>query len=166
MTLFEIASVFDRTNPEGPVTGASGRAGRPTVATELRNVLCVDDDADIRAITELALTMFGRLSVTLCDSGENCLSILQRESPDLVVLDVNMPGLDGVETLARIRSEPRTAAMPVVMLTARIWPSDVEAYHAAGATAVLCKPFDPTDLASRLQDIFDGHCRARLHGTE
>ena len=137
--------------------GGHGRQGR---TAELRRVLCVDDDADIRAITDLALGMIGKLDVTLCESGEACLLELERDLPDLVVLDVNMPGLDGLETLRLIRCNPRTAGLPVVMLTARMVQHDVDSYHAAGATGVIGKPFDPMDLASRLHVYHDGHIRS------
>ena len=119
----------------------------------LRHVLCVDDDADIRAILELALGTVGNLEVSTCESGADALETLQRSMPDMVLLDVVMPEMDGLETLAHIVETPRTASLPVVMLTANTQEHEVASYRSAGAVGVIAKPFDPLDLADRLRQI-------------
>lgn len=120
------------------------------------HVLCVEDDPDIRALLELALGMVGGLRVTSCGSGAEALALAAAELPDLVLLDVMMPEMDGIETLARLRADPRTAGVPVVFVTAKVQLHEVEAYRAHGAAGVIAKPFDPMRLADEIRKYL-GH---------
>lgn len=135
-----------------PVTGGAGALRGKT----LRNVLCAEDDPDLQLILEAALG-FGNLASEVCESGIELLKKLQTRTPDLILLDVMMPGLDGPETLAALRKLPQTAQTPVIFVTARVQPSEVEGYLALGAIAVIPKPFDPTTLASRIKDVWREH---------
>ena len=138
----------------GPLDKCIGTRGAGISTIDLQHVMCVDDDADIRAVTELALRDVGSLEVTMCASGRDALQALAHTNPDLVLLDVMMPEMDGVETLEKIVSEPRTASIPVVMMTAKAQPHEVASYKQAGATDVIAKPFNPMTLASRLREIY------------
>lgn len=120
----------------------------------LRRVLCVDDDADILAVVSLALRTLGGLTVLVAGSGVEALGVLKKERVDLVLLDVMMPGMDGLQTLASIREDPLTAGLPVVLMTARVQLYE-QSRPPAGVHAVIAKPFDPVSLASRLQAIWD-----------
>ncbi|GDX78371.1 response regulator [Deltaproteobacteria bacterium] len=120
----------------------------------LRRVLCVDDDADILAVVSLALRTLGGLTVLVAGSGVEALSILKKEKVDLVLLDVMMPGMDGLQTLASIREDPLTAGLPVVLMTARVQLYE-QSRPPPGVHAIIAKPFDPVSLASRLQAIWD-----------
>ncbi len=122
----------------------------------LHNVFCAEDDPDLQLILEAALG-FGNLSSVVCESGLELLNKLQTQTPDLILLDVMMPGLDGPETLLALRKLPQTASTPVIFVTARVHPSEVESYLALGALAVIPKPFDPTTLASRIKDVWREH---------
>ena len=119
----------------------------------LGSVLCAEDDPDLRLILEASLGL-GNLSPVVCGSGLELLNKLQTHTPDLILLDVMMPGLDGPETLQALRKLPQTAGTPVIFVTARVQPTEVETYLAMGAIAVIPKPFDPTTLASRIKDAW------------
>jgi CheY-like chemotaxis protein len=120
----------------------------------LQHVLCVEDEPDIRLIAQLALETVGGLRVSLCAAGTEAVEMALREDPDLVVLDVMMPGLDGPGTLQALREEPRTRHLPVVFMTAKVQPTEVAQLLALGALAVVAKPFDPMTLAEQLREIW------------
>lgn len=128
------------------VTGA-GRV--PTLA----RVVAVEDDPDIRAVVELALGHVGGLAVTCCESGPSALEAVPEIGPDLVLLDVMMPGMDGLETLTRLRLDSRIRHVPVVFMTARVQPHHRADYLERGALGVIAKPFDPLTLAKQLRQL-------------
>lgn len=122
----------------------------------LKTILYVDDEPDIREVVELSLSFTGDLHVHTCESGEQALAVLPQIAPDLILLDVMMPGLDGPSTLQRIRAMPRFARTPIVFMTAKALPQEVERFEALGAAAVIAKPFDPMTLASQVLSIWEG----------
>ena len=143
----------DRGSAPGPARGAAAPRA-------LRRLLVAEDDPDIRAVVALALGRVGGLEVTCCADGLAALEAVRSSCPDLVLLDVMMPELDGLETLARLRADPATATLPVVFMTARVQPPDLATYHELGALAVIAKPFDPMTLAHRLRRLHAEHaCR-------
>lgn len=123
-------------------------------ATRLRSVLVIEDDRDIQMILQTALEVVGGLACRACSSGPAGIEALTAELPDLVVLDWMMPLVDGAETLRLMRSDPRTAALPVVVLTGKALPEEIARMKALGATDVIPKPFDPLTLARTLDEIF------------
>jgi CheY-like chemotaxis protein len=118
--------------------------------------MIVDDDEDIRLICELAVRRIGGWDVVSAASGEEALALAPRERPDVILLDVMMPGIGGLTTLARLRDQPETRNIPVVFLTAKAQQREVDRYMALGATGVICKPFDVIKLADQIRDIVDG----------
>ena len=118
----------------------------------LRSILFVDDDEDIRSIAHLSLTAVGGWQVTLAACGPDAIQQALRQTPDLIILDVMMPGMDGFATLERLRGDERTAAIPVIFLTAKVQKAEVERYSAAGAT-VIAKPFDPMKLPDEIRRL-------------
>jgi CheY-like chemotaxis protein len=118
--------------------------------TQLRRVMCVEDDPDIRMILEFSLATVGGYEVCMCAGGQLAIDQTPFFKPDLVLLDVMMPGLTGPQTLAALRSQPGMAGVPVVFLTAKAMPDEVEELLQYGATGVIVKPFDPVRLP---QDI-------------
>lgn len=123
--------------------------------SELRRVLCVEDEPDIRLVAQIALETVGRLEVSLCPSGLDAVAMALQVQPDLVVLDVMMPGMDGPGTLQALRDEPRTADIPIVFMTAKVQPSEVAHLKSLGALDVIAKPFDPMLLAAQLRAIWE-----------
>ncbi len=117
-------------------------------------ILYIDDEPDIREIAVMALELDPEFHVRSCESGGEGIEEAVRWLPDLILLDVMMPGLDGPDTLVRLRAIPSTSEIPVVFITART--RDVKGLEALGAAAVIAKPFDPMSLA----DLVRVHLRS------
>jgi two-component system OmpR family response regulator len=116
-------------------------------------ILVVDDDPDIRRMAALALERLGGFRVVLAAGAEEALAHAAREAPDLVLLDVSMPGMDGPATLRALRELPPTARVPVVFFTAVASDGEAERLLALGAVGVVPKPFDVVDLPRRLRAL-------------
>ena len=114
-------------------------------------VLIIDDEADIRRVAHLSLARIGGMDVLDAASGVEGAAKAAAEAPDAILLDVMMPGLDGPATLHALRADPRTAAIPVVFLTAKAMPEEVARLLAMGVRGVLNKPFDPMTLPAQLR---------------
>lgn len=125
----------------------------------LNRILVVEDEPDIRAVLELCLRSLGGFEVLLCASGAEAIERAAGFGPDLLLLDVMMPALDGPATLRRLRAQPALAPVPAVFLTAKVQPGEVSALQEQGAVDVVAKPFDPMSICGQLQDLW-----ARLHG--
>ncbi|MFC3854041.1 response regulator [Salinispirillum marinum] len=121
----------------------------------LQRVLYVEDDADIREIALLALRDVGGLTVQACESGERALQDVDDFAPQLILLDVMMPGLNGPETLkALIKQGSITEDIPVAFMTAKVHPDELKRYHEMGVMNVIAKPFDPMTLADEVRAIW------------
>lgn len=119
-------------------------------------ILLIDDEDDIRRIAHLSLARLGGMEVLDAAGGLDGIETARRELPDAILLDVMMPGFDGGATLARLRSDPETAAIPVIFLTAKAMSSEVLRLRRMGAVGVLTKPFNPTTLASEVRSLLEG----------
>jgi len=115
-------------------------------------VLVADDDSDIRELVTYRLTRSGYDVIGAAD-GEEAFELAASRQPDLCVLDVMMPKLDGLELTRRLRALPATAATPVILLTARSQEDDVARGFDAGADDYLRKPFSPDELGARVRAI-------------
>lgn len=116
-------------------------------------VLLIDDEEDVRRIASLSLRRVGGMEVVEAAGGEPGIAAAEAERPDVILLDVLMPGLDGPQTLARLRaSQTGVARVPVVFLTAATEPDEVGRLRSLGAAGVLAKPFDPMTLPARLRE--------------
>lgn len=122
---------------------------------DLRSILYVEDEPDIREIAKIALEMVGGFSVVMCASGEEALKKAKGTTPDLLLLDVMMPGMDGPTTLKALRKLPELTDTPVIFMTAKVQPKEVDEYKAMGALDVIPKPFDPMALAHNLREIWN-----------
>jgi CheY-like chemotaxis protein len=118
-----------------------------------RRILLVDDDPDIRQIAALSLRRIGQFDVRLASSGSEALELAAADPPDLVLLDVSMPGMDGPATLAALRAGPAASKVPVVFFTATSSEGEVARLCALGAVAVVPKPFDVAALPRLVRDI-------------
>lgn len=121
---------------------------------DLRKILYVEDEPDIREVARIALQIVGGFEVMVCASGEECLEAAPAFEPDMIILDVMMPGMDGPDTLQKLRSMPELADTPVIFMTAKVQSHELDAYHRAGVRAVIAKPFDPMTLSDRLRDLW------------
>jgi two-component system, OmpR family, response regulator len=127
-----------------------------TQAKSLQKVLIVDDEPDINMIAKISLESFGKYDVETCSSGVDALEVLTWFKPDMILLDVMMPYMDGEETIRRIKQNPKTAYIPVVFVTAKIFKNDMTRYKDLGALDVIPKPFDPIALPKQIRQIWDG----------
>ena len=117
---------------------------------EPRLLLLVDDDDDIRDVAAAALELVNGFRIVTASNGLDALRQAKEHRPDGIVLDVMMPGMDGLETVRRLRADPATADIPVILLTARVdgeKPTDAVA-------GVIRKPFDPMGLGNRICQLF------------
>lgn len=119
----------------------------------MRRILLVDDDPDIRQIAALSLRRIGKFEVVAAASGAEAIEAAGRDVPDLVLLDVSMPGMDGPATLQALRLGPATTKVPVVFFTATSSDQEVARLCALGAVAVIPKPFDVAALPRQVRDI-------------
>lgn len=116
-----------------------------------RTLLLIDDDDDIREIAQLSLELGAGWTVLTAASGSAGIEVAREQQPDAILLDVMMPVLDGPATLARLREDPRTKAIPVVFLTAKARPAERDRLAGLDVAGVLPKPFDPMTLADQLK---------------
>lgn len=124
------------------------------MTSELKKILCVDDDPDILAIVTLALEVLGGYSLTTCASGAEGIRAAGTWRPDLIIMDVMMPELDGPAALKLLQKDRSASDIPVVFMTARVAPSEVGEYKALGAIDVIAKPFDPVALPEQVRTIW------------
>jgi CheY-like chemotaxis protein len=121
----------------------------------LNRILLVEDEPHLQMVTRVTLERVGGFQVSACASGQEAIKEARRFHPDLILLDVMMPGMDGVTTLRLLRSAPETADIAVVFMTARAQKTEVEAYIELGALGVVTKPFDPMTLPALLREIWE-----------
>ena len=127
-----------------------------TVPT-LRRLLYIEDEPSIQAIVKLTLEEIGRFTVYSCSSGSEAISNGAEFMPDLILLDVMMPGMDGPTTLKALRQLPELATTPVIFMTAENNPDEIGNLKAQGAIAVITKPFDPLTLCDEIQNAWHVH---------
>jgi CheY-like chemotaxis protein len=120
------------------------------------HALVVDDDEDIREVARLSLELVGGWVVSVADCGSEAISQALALTPDVILLDVMMPGLDGVATLRALSEDPRTCAIPVIFLTAKAQVGERRRLEEAGARGLIAKPFDPLTLAHDVETILNG----------
>lgn len=114
-------------------------------------LLHVEDDADIREIVKLSLELGGDFEVVQSGSGPEALTRLEAFTPDVILLDMMMPGMTGKEALSHMRKLPLTEHTPAIFMTARAQTSQIEELRAIGAADVISKPFDPMGLADLIK---------------
>ena len=124
----------------------------PTAAGDQPVILAADDDEDILQLVAFRLGRSG-YRVLQAHDGEEALALATEHVPDLAVLDVGMPKMDGFEVVRRLRAQEATKSIPVIMLTARAQDTDVEEGFDAGANDYLRKPFSPQELRARVQSM-------------
>jgi len=118
----------------------------------MARIVVADDDADIRDLVVFKLRQAGH-DVQAVEDGAAAVEACQTAPPDLVVLDVMMPGMGGLDATRALRLDPRLARVPVILLTARAQESDIEQGFGAGADDYVVKPFSPRELASRVAAV-------------
>lgn len=121
----------------------------------LQRILCIEDEPDIQAVVKLALEMVGGFTVKICSTGEEAVREAAAFAPDMILLDVMMPGMDGPTTLQKLRQLSSFADIPVAFMTAKVQATEVAHYKSLGALDVIPKPFDPMGLADQVRSIWE-----------
>jgi two-component system OmpR family response regulator len=129
----------------------------------LQKILCTEDEPLIQAILRAALERVGGFSTRICGSGEEAVKIAPEFAPDLILLDVMMPGMDGRATLAALRQLPSLKDTPVAFITTIGGSREIDDFLDLGAAGIIIKPFEPKALAETVQRIW-ANARARKAG--
>ena len=125
------------------------------MAKELTRITYVEDEPDIRTVAQIALETVGGFHLDVCASGAEALERTPNFRPDMILLDVMMPEMDGTVAFRRLRSMPDLADTPIVFMTAKAQPEEIAGYQALGAAGVITKPFDPMTLANEVRAIWN-----------
>lgn len=120
----------------------------------LNKILYVEDSPFIRKVTQVALETVGGFTLKVCEHGEEALEVGPIFDPDLILLDVMMPGMDGPTTLAALRRVPSMKDTPVIFMTGKVQPEEIQSYRDLGALDVIAKPFDSMKLADLVRSIW------------
>lgn len=123
----------------------------------LQRILYVEDEPDIQAVARIALEAVGGFQLLVCSSGQEALAAASAFAPDLILLDVMMPNMDGPSTLVALRALPEFKTTPIVFMTAKVQTSEVARYRQIGALDVIAKPFDPMTLSDTVNNIWVAH---------
>ena len=122
--------------------------------SELKRILYVEDDPDIQMVARMALEVVGGFTLNTCSSGREAVQAAAGFAPDLILLDVMMPDMDGPATLAALRALPATSTIPVIFMTAKVQAAEVSHYKSLGAAGVIAKPFDPMALPQQVHTLW------------
>jgi CheY-like chemotaxis protein len=123
----------------------------------LQHVLYVDDEPDMRMLVQITLENVGSIKVSLCENALDVLETAIEQKPQMIILDAMMPDMDGPAILQIIKKDARIADIPVVFLTAKTAPAEIEEFIAMGAVGVLKKPFDLTALPGDVRALWEKH---------
>ena len=121
----------------------------------IKRVMCVDDDADILEVAKMCLETLAGFDVVCCNSGKEALARVAEVNPDIILLDVMMPELDGPGTLKALLADPASKHIPVVFMTARAQRAELDQYIQMGAASVIPKPFDPMTISEQVIGIWE-----------
>ncbi len=124
------------------------------MTSQLPRILAIDDELAIQMVIEACLVDLGGWAVVTAGSGLEGLALAATGKIDGILLDVSMPGIDGIETLRRLKADPQTAQIPVVLLTAKVQTADQELFGRLPIVATVSKPFDPLTLVDQLKTAF------------
>lgn len=122
---------------------------------KLERILCVEDEEDIRKVQLIALESLGGFKVLACASGAEAIQEAAAFAPQMILLDVMMPGMDGPATLKSLRTLPGLEEAPVIFVTAKVQQDEIDYYLELGALDVISKPFDPMTLSAQLKQIWE-----------
>tara|TARA_R110002012_G_scaffold71789_3_gene183804 strand:- start:8745 stop:9137 length:393 start_codon:yes stop_codon:yes gene_type:complete len=123
--------------------------------SSLERILYVEDDLDIQTVATLALEVVGGFNVKVCSSGEQALEEVVAFAPDMILLDVMMPGMDGPTTLKALRQLDSLDEVPIAFMTAKVQSHEVDQLIKLGAVGVITKPFDPMALAIQVRSLWE-----------
>lgn len=129
---------------------------------KLNKILHVEDEPDIQIIAQIALENIGGFTVKTCSTGNEALQVVQEFKPDLILIDVMMPDMDGPTTLKSLREIPEFADTPIIFMTARAQLHEISNYKKEGILEVITKPFDPMTLSSTIISVWEKYHEDRF----
>lgn len=121
---------------------------------DLKKILYAEDEPDVQTVVELTVQALSDYEIKICDNGRILLDNVEEYSPDLILLDVMMPEMDGPTTLKALQSNEKTKKIPVIFMTAKAQAHEVENFQQEGILGVITKPFDPMLLCSEIDKIW------------
>ena len=131
------------------------------MAKPLRNILCIDDERDILDIAKFALETLGHYRLHICCGGKEAMRDAPSMRPDMILIDVMMPGMDGIEVFKALRQVPALTDVPIAFMTARVQPSEMLRYLEMGAEGIIPKPFDPMTLPGAVESLWEGRKKSQ-----
>lgn len=129
-------------------------------------ILYAEDEEILQKVVKYSLETFGNFEVETCEDGETAIAAIESFQPDMIILDVMMPGMDGLLAFEEIRKLPKAEGKPIAFMTARIQPDEVEVYRKLGADNVIGKPFDPGELPRIVREIWENALSAKPDTSE
>lgn len=118
-----------------------------------RRLLIVDDEAHLRELVQACLEDLAGWETFTAASGEDCLQLVQTQTLSAILLDVSMPGMNGIAVYEHLQGDPATQAIPVILLTAKVLPSDRAKFAQMGVAGVISKPIEPSTLVAEVSEI-------------
>lgn len=122
---------------------------------ELKKILYAEDETDLQAIVEMTIQAMSNYEIKICDNGKKLLEIVEEYNPDLILLDVMMPEMDGPTTFKHLQSSEKAKDIPVIFMTAKAQTNEIEAFKETGALGIIIKPFDPVNLCNDIKKIWN-----------
>ena len=132
------------------------------MANDLNKILYVEDEEDIALVVGMTLEELGGFEIRHCSSGQEALDACPDFAPQLIILDVMMPGMDGPATLTNLRKLPCAKNTPVLFMTAKAQAHEQQRYLALGAIGVVTKPFDPMTLSDKIIELWKSHEQVQM----
>ncbi len=120
-----------------------------------KRILIVDDEEHLRELIQACLEDLGGWQALTAESGEECLQILENEQVDAILLDISMPGISGIAVYEKLQANTQTQAIPVILLTAKVLPSDRAKFAQMGVKGIISKPIEPTVLVIEIAEILN-----------
>lgn len=124
---------------------------------ELKKILYAEDEQDIQSVVEMVVQTLSDYEIKFCDNGKILLEEYADYQPDLIMLDVMMPELDGPSTFNELKKNEKSKDIPVIFITAKAQTQEVESYLERGAIGVITKPFDPMELCGAIKELWDNY---------
>lgn len=123
---------------------------------ELKKILYAEDEVDVQTVVELTVQTLSNYEIKVCDNGKKLLECVEEYNPDLILLDVMMPEMDGPTTFKNLQINEKTKNIPVVFMTAKAQVHEIENLKETGISGVITKPFDPVSLCGDIEKIWEG----------
>lgn len=121
---------------------------------ELKRILYAEDEPDVQTVVEITIQTMSNYEIKVCSNGKLLLDCVEEYNPDLILLDVMMPEMDGPTTFKHLKQDEKTKNIPVIFMTAKAQTHEVETFKQSGAIGIVTKPFDPLILCTEIEKIW------------